>query len=217
MPRKVRNGRTHFGIAHSRNHLASIIAEHALYRTSLSDSKKEVITLGGGCFWCLDAVFKDIRGVEQVLSGYSGGQRPNPTYDEVCTGTTGHAEVVQVTFDPTLVSLRELLRVFFTLHDPTTKDRQGNDVGTQYRSIILYRDEAQKATAEEVIAEVEGSKAWGDDKFVTELKPFNAFYVAENYHQDYYRKNPWQPYCLIVIRPKVAKLRKTYMQMLKAS
>jgi peptide-methionine (S)-S-oxide reductase len=182
----------------------------------VSFSGKEVITLGGGCFWCLDAVFSGIRGVEQVLSGYSGGRGASPTYEDVCTGTTGHAEVVQLTFDPAAVSLRELLGVFFTLHDPTTKDRQGNDVGTQYRSIILYRDETQKAVAEEVIGEVEKSDVW-DAKVVTEVRPFEAFYRAEDYHQDYYRKNPLQPYCLIIIRPKVAKLRKKYMQMLKAS
>jgi peptide-methionine (S)-S-oxide reductase len=177
---------------------------------------KEVITLGGGCFWCLDAVFADIRGVEQVLSGYSGGKVANPTYDDVCTGTTGHAEVTEITFDPAVVSLRELLKIFFTLHDPTTKDRQGNDVGTQYRSVIFYRDATQKAVAEEVIAEISVSNVW-DGKVVTELQPFKAFYRAEDYHQDYYRKNPLQPYCLFVIRPKVAKLRKSYLQMLKAA
>jgi peptide-methionine (S)-S-oxide reductase len=177
---------------------------------------KEVITLGGGCFWCLDAVFTGIRGVEQVLSGYSGGKRADPTYEDVCTGSTGHAEVVQVTFDPDVVSLRELLRIFFTLHDPTTKDRQGNDVGTQYRSVIFYGNPAQKAAAEEVIREIGASQAWDGD-IVTELQPFKAFYRAEDYHQDYYRKNPLQPYCLFVIRPKVAKLRKAYLQMLKAA
>jgi peptide-methionine (S)-S-oxide reductase len=182
----------------------------------VSSSKKEVITLGGGCFWCVDAVFTDINGVEQVVSGYSGGRGANPTYEDVCTGATGHAEVVQVTFDPDVVSLRELLKVFFTLHDPTTKDRQGNDVGTQYRSIVLYRDEAQKAAAEDVIKEIDASDVW-DAKAVTELKPFEAFYPAEDYHQDYYRKNPLQPYCLFVIRPKVSKLRKKYLEMLKAS
>jgi peptide-methionine (S)-S-oxide reductase len=164
----------------------------------------------------LDAVFADIRGVEQVLSGYSGGKVANPTYDDVCTGTTGHAEVTEITFDPAVVSLRELLKIFFTLHDPTTKDRQGNDVGTQYRSVIFYRDATQKAVAEEVIAEISASNVW-DGKVVTELQPFKAFYRAEDYHQDYYRKNPLQPYCLFVIRPKVAKLRKTYLQMLKAA
>ncbi len=172
--------------------------------------------MGGGCFWCLDAVFKDIKGVEQVLSGYSGGRSASPTYESVCSGATGHAEVVQVTFDPTVVSLRELLKVFFTLHDPTTKDRQGNDVGTQYRSIVLYRDEAQKAAAQEAIKGIDSSGAW-DAKAVTELQPFKAFYEAEDYHQDYYRKNPLQPYCLMVIRPKVSKMRKAYLQMLKAS
>jgi peptide-methionine (S)-S-oxide reductase len=177
---------------------------------------KEVITLGGGCFWCLDAVFADIRGVGQVLSGYSGGKVANPTYDDVCKGTTGHAEVTEITFDPAVVSLRELLKIFFTLHDPTTKDRQGNDVGPQYRSIIFYRDATQKAVAEEVIAEISASNVW-DGELVTELQPFEAFYRAEDYHQDYYRKNPLQPYCLFVIRPKVAKLRKTYLQMLKAA
>ena len=182
----------------------------------MSSSRKEVITLGGGCFWCLDAVFKDIRGVEQVLSGYSGGRSASPSYEDVCTGTTGHAEVVQIAFDPAVVTLRELLKVFFTLHDPTTKDRQGHDVGTQYRSIILYRDEEQKASAEDVIKEVDASGVW-DGGIVTELEPFKAFYPAEDYHQDYYRKNPLQPYCLMVIRPKVSKLRKSYLQMLKAS
>ena len=161
-------------------------------------------------------MFTDIKGVEQVLSGYSGGRSASPTYEDVCTGDTGHAEVAQITFDPAVVSLRELLHVFFTLHDPTTKDRQGNDVGTQYRSIILYRDEAQKSAAEDAIREIDASGAW-DAKAVTELKPFEAFYRAEDYHQDYYRKNPLQPYCLFVIRPKVSKLRKKYLQMLKAS
>jgi peptide-methionine (S)-S-oxide reductase len=182
----------------------------------VSSTKREVVTLGGGCYWCLDAVFTDIKGVDQVLSGFSGGRVQNPTYEDVCTGATGHAEVVQITFDPAVVSLRELLHVFFTLHDPTTKDRQGNDVGTQYRSIVLYRDEAQKAAAEDAIREIDESGVWGA-KAVTELEPFEAFYRAEDYHQDYYRKNPLQPYCLFVIRPKVSKLRKKYLQMLKAS
>lgn len=182
----------------------------------MSSPKKEVVTIGGGCFWCLDAVFTDIKGVEQVLSGYSGGGSASPTYEDVCSGATGHAEVVQITFDPAVVPLRELLHVFFTLHDPTTKDRQGNDVGTQYRSIILYRDEAQKAAAEDAMREIDASGVW-DAKAVTEVKPFEAFYPAEDYHQDYYRKNPLQPYCLFVIRPKVSKLRKKYVQMLKAS
>jgi peptide-methionine (S)-S-oxide reductase len=196
--------------------LGSVIAGLRGFSPQLSRSNREVVTLGGGCFWCLDAVFTGIRGVEEVLSGYSGGAAADPTYEEVCTGATGHAEVVQVTFDPELVSLRELLRIFFTLHDPTTKDRQGNDVGTQYRSIILYRDPAQKAVAEEIVSEVSKSGVW-DGSIVTELQPFKAFYQAEDYHQDYYRKNPLQPYCLLVIRPKVAKLRKKYVEMLKAN
>jgi len=182
----------------------------------VSSSKKGVVTLGGGCFWCLDAVFADIKGVEQVLSGYSGGKLPNPTYGDVCTGDPGHAEVVQITFDPQVVSLQELMKVFFTLHDPTTKDRQGNDVGTQYRSVVLYRDAAQKAAAEEAIREIDASGAW-DGRAVTQLEPFKAFYPAEGYHQGYYKKNPLQPYCLFVIRTKVAKLRKSYLEMLKAS
>lgn len=164
----------------------------------------------------MDAVFTKIKGVEQVQSGYSGGDVPNPSYEDVCTGATGHAEVVQVAFDPKVVSLRELLKIFFTLHDPTTKDRQGNDAGPQYRSIILYRDEKQKAVAEDVMREIDSSGVW-DAPLVTELRPFERFYMAEDYHQDYYRKNPLQPYCLVVIRPKVAKLRKTYLEMLKAA
>lgn len=177
---------------------------------------KEVVTLGGGCFWCLDAVFTDIKGVERVVSGYSGGHVKDPSYEDVCTGTTGHAEVVQVTFDPSVITLRELLKVFFTLHDPTTKDRQGNDVGTQYRSAIFYSDEVQKEAAEDVMKEIDSTGAWGA-KAVTEILPFEAFYPAEDYHQGYYKKNPLQPYCLFVIRPKVSKLRKSYLNMLKAA
>ena len=172
--------------------------------------------MGGGCFWCLDAVFAGIRGVEKVVSGYSGGNAPNPTYEDVCTGTTGHAEVVQVTFDPAVVSLGEILNIFFTLHDPTTKDRQGNDVGPQYRSVIFYGDAVQKAAAEEAIREIDASGAW-DGRAVTELQPLKAFFPAEDYHQDYFRKNPLQPYCLFVVRPKVSKLRKKYAQMLKVA
>ena len=151
-----------------------------------------------------------------MVSGYSGGRVPHPTYEEVCTGSTGHAEVVEVTFDPDAVSLRDLLKVFFTLHDPTTKDRQGDDVGTQYRSIVLYRGDDQREAAEEAVREVDASGVW-DAKVVTELRPFEAFYPAEGYHQDYYRKNPLKPYCLFVIRPKVAKLRDSYMRMLRAT
>jgi len=193
-----------------------IIARAFALTADVSSSKKEVITLGGGCFWCIDAVFADIKGVEEVVSGYSGGSVADPSYEQVCSGSTGHAEVAQITFDPSIVSLRELLHVFFTLHDPTTKDRQGNDVGTQYRSIVLYRNAAQKAAAEDAIREIDESGAW-DAKAVTEVKPFEAFFPAEDYHQGYYKKNPLQPYCLFVIRPKVSKLRKKYLEMLKAS
>lgn len=161
-------------------------------------------------------MFTDIKGVERVVSGYSGGHVKDPSYEDVCTGTTGHAEVVQVTFDPSVITLRELLKVFFTLHDPTTKDRQGNDVGTQYRSAIFYSDEVQKEAAEDVMKEIDSTGAWGA-KAVTEILPFEAFYPAEDYHQGYYKKNPLQPYCLFVIRPKVSKLRKSYLNMLKAA
>jgi peptide-methionine (S)-S-oxide reductase len=175
----------------------------------------EKATLGGGCFWCLEAVYEELRGVEKVESGYAGGADPNPTYRRVCTGTTGHAEVVQVTFDPEVVSFREILEVFFTIHDPTTPNRQGADVGTQYRSAIFYHDEEQRRVAEEVIAELEARHLW-DDPIVTEVTPLDTFYAAEDYHQGYYRNNAYQPYCLVVIAPKVAKFRKEYLAKLKA-
>jgi peptide-methionine (S)-S-oxide reductase len=178
-------------------------------------SRTEVATLGGGCFWCLEAVYEELRGVEKVESGYSGGPVPNPTYRQVCTGTTGHAEVVQVTFDPEIVSYREILEVFFTIHDPTTLNRQGADVGPQYRSAIFYHDEEQRRVAEGVISELEAKGVW-DDPIVTEVTPFDAFYVAEDYHQGYYRNNEYQPYCQVVIAPKVAKFRKQYLERLKA-
>lgn len=177
-------------------------------------SGSEVATFGGGCFWCLDAVFRDLRGVERVESGYAGGQTPHPTYREVCSGTTGHAEVVQVTFNPALVSYRELLEVFFTIHDPTTVDRQGNDVGPQYRSLVLYHSAQQRRTAEEVIAELARDGVW-EDPLVTRVEPFTIFYPAEQYHQDYYATNAGQPYCQIVIAPKVAKFRRKYLEKLK--
>jgi peptide-methionine (S)-S-oxide reductase len=182
---------------------------------SVGSSRREVATLGGGCFWCLEAVYEELRGVEKVESGYSGGPVPNPTYRQVCTGTTGHAEVVQVTFDPEVVSFREILEVFFTIHDPTTPNRQGADVGPQYRSAIFYHDEGQRRTAEELISELEAEGVW-DDPIVTEVTPFDAFYVAEDYHQGYYRNNEYQPYCQVVIAPKVAKFRKQYLEKLKA-
>jgi len=176
--------------------------------------QREVATLGGGCFWCLDGIFRDLKGVERVESGYAGGYTKNPSYREVCSGTTGHAEVVQVTFDPSIISYRDLLGVFFTIHDPTTLDRQGADVGTQYRSVILYHSEAQHRTADEVIADLSERGVW-DNPIVTQIEPFEAFYPAEDYHQDYFAQNPDQPYCQIVIAPKVSKFRKTYLDRLK--
>ncbi len=179
-----------------------------------SENEKEVATLGGGCFWCLEAVYDDLRGVESVVSGYAGGHVPNPTYHQVCGGGTGHAEVVQVTFDPREVSYREILEVFFTIHNPTTPDRQGADVGTQYRSAIFYHSPEQKRTAEEVMAELEERGVW-DAPIVTELAPLTQFYPAEAYHQEYYARNRGQPYCQVVIAPKVAKFRKEHLERLK--
>ncbi len=175
---------------------------------------KEVITLGGGCFWCIEAIFDELKGVERVESGYSGGGVPNPTYRQVCTGATGHAEVVQITFDPKILSLKELLEIFFTVHDPTTPNRQGPDVGTQYRSVIFYRNEEQKAIAEQVMKEIDAAKIW-DAPIVTELSPFKAFYKAEDYHQEYFKLNSEQPYCRFVIAPKVVKFREHYRDKLK--
>ncbi len=173
----------------------------------------ELATLAGGCFWCLDAVYRDLRGVEQMVSGYMGGQTANPSYELVCTGTSGHAEVVQIKFDPDTISYRELLEVFFTIHDPTTLNRQGADSGSQYRSAIFYHSQEQKTTAEEVIAEVQ--PLW-DNPIVTEVAQADRFYPGEDYHQDYFNNNPNQPYCLAVIEPKVAKARATFLEKLKA-
>jgi peptide-methionine (S)-S-oxide reductase len=176
--------------------------------------EKEVATLAGGCFWCLEAVFDQLRGVDDVVSGYAGGRVRNPSYNEVCAGTTGHAEVVQVTFDPTAISFREILEVFFTIHDPTTLNRQGADVGTQYRSAIFYHNPEQKATAEQVINDINAAKIW-PAPVVTEVAPVQAFYPAEDYHQEYFARNPSQGYCTFVIAPKVAKFRKQYLSRLK--
>ena len=176
---------------------------------------REVATLGGGCYWCLEPLYEALIGVEQVVSGYAGGHVVNPTYEQICTKTTGHAEVVQVLFDPTLISFGEILEVFFTSHDPTTSNRQGNDVGPQYRSVILYHNDEQKRVAEELIRDY-APQVW-DDPVVTELIPFDTFYRAEAYHQNYYRDNGFQPYCLFVIRPKVNKFRKKWQAKLKAS
>jgi peptide-methionine (S)-S-oxide reductase len=177
-------------------------------------SSTTTATLGGGCFWCLDAVFRELEGVHGVVSGYAGGRVPNPTYREVCSGRTGHAEVVQVTFDPAILSYADLLRLFFTFHDPTTLNRQGADVGTQYRSVIYYHDESQREQAEAVMRELAESNVWGAP-LVTELVPLATFYPAEDYHQDYFRNNPEQPYCQAVVAPKVGKLRKHFYERLR--
>ncbi len=174
----------------------------------------EVATLGGGCFWCVEPVFDSLQGVEDVVSGYSGGQLPNPTYEQVCSGRTGHAEVIQVTFDPRAVSFKEILEVYFTVHDPTTLNRQGADVGTQYRSAIFYHSPEQLDTAKEVIADFTEQRVW-NDPIVTEVTPFEAFYPAEDYHQEYFVQNPWQPYCRAVVAPKVTKFRQKYFEKLK--
>lgn len=180
------------------------------------NSKKqlEVATLGGGCFWCLEAIFTDLKGVEKVISGYSGGHVNNPTYEQVCSKSTGHAEVVQVTFDPGVIGYGELLKIFFSIHDPTTPDRQGADVGPQYRSVIFYHDESQKETAERVIAELTAEKIWVDP-IVTRVEPLQEFFVAEEYHQEYFKRNPYQGYCQVVIAPKVTKFRKSFAEKLR--
>jgi methionine-S-sulfoxide reductase len=180
----------------------------------LAGNGHELITLGGGCFWCLEAIFDELDGVLAAESGYSGGKVPNPGYKMVCTGATGHAEVVQIAFDPKVISLHDLLTVFFTIHDPTTKDRQGHDVGTQYRSIVLYRNDAQLAEAKKVIAEIEAKKLW-NAPIVTELAKFETFWPAEDYHQEYWVNNPNQGYCRVVIEPKVAKFRAEFSAKLK--
>lgn len=174
----------------------------------------ELATLGGGCFWCLEAVFQQLRGVEGVTSGYAGGHVERPTYEQVCSGATGHAEVVQVRFDPAALSYRQLLEVFFTLHDPTTRDRQGHDVGTQYRSIVLWHDEEQRRTAEDVMREVGAEGLW-DAPLVTQLERFEEFWPAEEHHQRFFERNPWQPYCVAIVRPKVAKARKEWAKLLR--
>ncbi|MBI3974991.1 MAG: peptide-methionine (S)-S-oxide reductase MsrA [Armatimonadetes bacterium] len=175
---------------------------------------REIATLAGGCFWCLEAVYEQLQGIEKVVSGYSGGARPNPTYEQVCSGATGHAEVVQLAFDPSVISYRDILEVFFTIHDPTTLNRQGGDTGTQYRSAIFYHSPEQQTTAAQVIAELKGAGLW-DRPFVTEITSFQAFYPAEEYHQQYFQRNPYQPYCRAVVAPKVAKFRKQYLSKLK--
>lgn len=177
-------------------------------------AKSETATLGGGCFWCLDAVFRQLKGVSKSVSGYAGGHDTAPDYEAVCGGSTGHAEVVQVTFDPAVLTFKDLLEVFFSIHDPTTLDRQGGDVGTQYRSVILYHDEAQKRTAELAVEALDEAQAY-EDPIVTQLMPFTTFYPAEEYHQDYFARNPTQGYCRAVVSPKVAKFRSKWAHRLK--
>jgi peptide-methionine (S)-S-oxide reductase len=180
----------------------------------LNPSGDKIATFGGGCFWCIEAVFLDLQGVSKVVSGYSGGTRVNPTYQEVCQGNTGHAEVVQVYFDPEIISFVELLEVFWSIHDPTTLNRQGNDVGPQYRSVIFYHDDRQKDLAENYRRKLEESEAF-DDPIVTAIEPYRNFYKAEDYHQNYFNLNPQLPYCRIVIQPKVEKFRKVFADKLK--
>jgi peptide-methionine (S)-S-oxide reductase len=177
-------------------------------------SREEVATLAGGCFWCLEAVFKEIKGVQRVLSGYTGGKKENPTYEEVCSDKTGHAEAIDITFFPDVISYREILEIFFTVHDPTTLNRQGHDVGTQYRSAIFYHNEAQNIIAREVIKEINDARIW-NAPIVTELKPYTKFHSAEDYHRDYFELHPQQNYCQAVIAPKVAKFRQKWANKLK--
>jgi len=177
-------------------------------------TNRELATLAGGCFWCLEAVFEQLQGVDKVVSGYTGGQVPNPSYEQVCTKTTGHAEVVQVTFDPQVIAYSELLDVFFATHDPTTLNRQGNDVGPQYRSAIFYHSDAQKTAAEAKIRELNAADIF-PGPIVTEVVPLTEFFSAEGYHQGYFRANPLQPYCAAVVSPKVAKFRKAFAHRLK--
>jgi len=180
----------------------------------MENKNTETATLGAGCFWCVEAVFDDLKGVESVESGYSGGHTQNPTYREVCSETTGHAEVVNVNFNPEEISYKDVLRVFFSVHDPTTLNRQGNDVGSSYRSAIFYHSDEQQQTADEVIKEVTAEEVYARP-IVTEVKPFDKFYVAEDYHQEYFANNPNQPYCAAVVAPKVAKFRQKFVNRLK--
>lgn len=176
----------------------------------------EIATLGGGCFWCLEAVYAEMSGVTSVESGYMGGTVPNPTYRDVCSGQTGHVEVARITFDPEVISYRRILEVFFAIHDPTSRDRQGNDVGSQYRSVIFYNDDAQRAAAEDMIREMDAEGVW-PAPIVTEVRPASVFYKAEDYHQEYFRNNPNQPYCAFVVAPKVRKFREKFADLRRAS
>ena len=194
--------------------VTSLGAQAASVEKAAMPANARTITLGGGCFWCLEAVFEEFKGVVSVTSGYAGGHVANPDYEQVSSGTTGHAEVVQIVFDPSVMPLDVLLRVYFTIHDPTTVDRQGNDVGSQYRSVAFYRDAAQKAAIEKAIAETAASGEW-QGRIVTQVEPFTVFYKAENYHQEYFRLHGTQPYCQLVVAPKVAKARKKFHEWLK--
>ena len=194
-----------------------LICLFALSLNGISQNKKanlETITLGGGCYWCVEAVYENLDGVKSVVSGFSGGNVANPTYEEVCTGTTGHAEVVQITYDKTVTDINEIFKVFFTVHDPTTLNRQGADVGTQYRSIIFYKNEEQKKAAQNIIAELNKAKVY-NNPIVTKVEPFKVFYKAEDYHQNYYANNKNQPYCKMVIQPKLEKFEKVFKDKLK--
>ncbi len=191
-----------------------LVGANAMSQMTSNSTPKETITLGGGCFWCTEAVFEELKGVEKVESGYSGGTVANPTYEEVSSGETGHAEVSQITFDPKVISLKDILGVFFTVHNPTTLNRQGNDAGTQYRSVIFYRDAEQKAAALQAMKDIAAAKIW-DGRIVTEVTPFKAFYKAEDYHQEYFRLHGSQPYCQVIIAPKVAKFRDHFRSLLK--
>lgn len=195
-----------------------LICLFALSLNGFSQNKKtanlETITLGGGCYWCVEAVYENLDGVKSVVSGFSGGKVANPTYEEVCTGTTGHAEVVQITYDKTVTDINEIFKVFFTVHDPTTLNRQGADVGTQYRSVIFYKNEEQKKAAQSIIAELNKAKVY-NSPIVTKVEPFTKFYKAEDYHQNYYANNKNQPYCKMVIQPKIEKFEKVFKDKLK--
>ncbi|MCD0466744.1 peptide-methionine (S)-S-oxide reductase MsrA [Flavobacterium sp. ENC] len=194
--------------------LALSLSGFAQDNTAKKTSKYETITLGGGCYWCVEAVYENLNGVKSVVSGFSGGKVANPTYEEVCTGTTGHAEVVQITYDNTVTDINEIFKVFFTVHDPTTLNRQGADVGTQYRSVIFYHNPQQKKAAESIIAELNKAKVY-DSPIVTKVEPFSKFYKAEDYHQNYYANNKSQPYCKMVIQPKLEKFEKVFKSKLK--
>lgn len=195
-----------------------LICLFALSLNGFSQNKKtanlETITLGGGCYWCVEAVYENLDGVKSVVSGFSGGKVANPTYEEVCTGTTGHAEVVQITYDKTVTDINEIFKVFFTVHDPTTLNRQGADVGTQYRSVIFYKNEEQKKAAQSIITELNKAKVY-NSPIVTKVEPFTKFYKAEDYHQNYYANNKNQPYCKMVIQPKIEKFEKIFKDKLK--